>query len=294
MGYTDRTDEITREYFNSMLVVPKYLDSDIADTKIELFGETFETPVMTAALSHLKSCDNAMVEFALGAKKSGALHFVGMGEDSELEKIIDTGAKTVKIIKPHADDAEIFRRIEHARAHGVFALGMDIDHSISGNGGYDNVLGLPMKTKSLKQLASFVEASKDTPFIVKGVLSVEDAKKCAEAGAAAIIVSHHHGIMPTMVPPLMMLPEIVDAVGKKMKIFVDCGFECGMDVYKALALGADAVGVGRFLMDPLKDGSEGVRKAIDNITGELKCVMARTGAKNLSEINDSQIRYRSF
>ena len=288
------TDAITREYFNSILITPKYLDCELADTSFELFGEKFDTPIMTAALSHLKSCEDGMVEFGKGAKEANAVHFVGMGEDEELERIIATGAKSVKIIKPHESDAEVFRRIEHAKAHGAFAVGMDIDHAVSGNGGYDNVLGLPMATKSKEQLKAFIEASGDTPFVVKGVLSTADAEKCVEAGAKAIIVSHHHGIMDTMVPPLMVLPEIVKAVDGQLKVFVDCGFETGLDVFKALALGADAVGVGRALMDPLKEGGKGVAKRIIEMNNELKCVMARTGARTLKEIEPSVLRFRSF
>ena len=291
---TSKTDEITREYFNSILVTPRYLDSDLPDISIEMFGQTYKTPVMTAALSHLhKICDNAMVEFAKGAYNAGAMHFYGMGEDDELVDVIKTGAKTVKIIKPHADDNEVFRRIEHACKSGAVAVGMDIDHAFSWNGEYDNVLGLPMRPKTTAKLKEFIEAS-TVPFIVKGVLSTEDAVKCVEAGASAILVSHHHGIMDSMVPPLMMLPEIVKAVDGRAKIIVDCCFESGMDVFKALALGADAVGIGRNLMDPLKDGAKGVSERIEAINRELMTVMARTGAKSIKDIDPSVLRFRNF
>lgn len=291
---TSKTDEITREYFNSMLITPRYLDGDLPDISIEMFGKKYNTPVMTAALSHLHNiCDNGMVEFAKGAKESGALHFVGMGEDAELEAIIASGADTVKIIKPHMDDAEVFRKIEHAVNNGAVAVGMDIDHAISHNGEYDNVFGLPMRPKTTAKLSEYVKASK-VPFIVKGVLSAADAEKSVEAGAAAILVSHHHGIMDCMVPPLMILPEIVKAVDGKAKIIVDCGIESGMDVFKALALGADGVGIGRNLLDPLKEGHKGVASRIDEINRELKTVMARTGAKSITEIDPSVIRYRNF
>lgn len=80
----------------------------------------------------------------------------------------------------------------------------------------------------------------------------------------------------------------------RAKIIVDCGIECGMDVFKALALGANAVGVGRNLMDPLKEGAQGVANRIDAINRELITVMARTGAKSVAEIDPGVIRYRSF
>lgn len=291
---TSKTDEITREYLNSILISPRYLDGDLPDLSVSLFGRTYQTPIMTAALSHLHNvCDDGMVEFAKGAKEAGALHFVGMGEDSELERIIDTGADTVKIIKPHENDDEVFRRIRHAVSHGAVAVGMDIDHAISHAGQYDNVFGLPMRPKTTEQLREYVKAA-GVPFVVKGVLSAQDAEKAVEAGASAIIVSHHHGIMDCMVPPLMVLPEIVKAVDHQLTIFVDCGMENGMDVFKALALGADAVGVGRALMEPLKHGSRGVTEKIEQMNAELRTVMARTGARAIKEIDPSVLRFLNF
>ncbi len=289
MELTSNSDIITRQYFDSLLLESRYLDSVLPDTKMELFGHTFDTPVMTAALSHLdNTAKNGMVIYAEGAKKSNALHFVGMGSDEELERIIATGAKTVKIIKPHADNNEVLKKIEHAVSKGCFAVGMDIDHSFSGSGEYDNVLGLPMKSKTTEELKGFVEAAK-VPFIVKGVLSPIDAKKCLKAGAAAIIVSHHHGILPSSVPPLKMVPEILKAVGNKIPVFIDCGIESGLDVYKCLAMGATAVSVGRHLMPLLKKGSDAVSERINQMNAELKGIMAKTGIKDLKSMDPTVI-----
>ncbi|MBQ8624135.1 MAG: alpha-hydroxy-acid oxidizing protein [Oscillospiraceae bacterium] len=290
---THDSNRITREYFDSLLLEARYIDSDLPDLSFELFGETFNTPIMTAALSHLhKICDNAMVEIAKGASDAGAVHWVGMGEYDEM-KAIFASAKTVRIIKPHANNDDVLWRIEHAVNNGAFAVGMDIDHAFSWDGNYDNVLGLPMKPKSFDEIKMFVKAAK-VPFIIKGVLSVKDAVKCAEAGVKGIVVSHHHGIMNYAVPPLMVLPDIKKAVGDSMKIFADCGFESGMDVYKAMALGADAVCVGRNLMGPLTEGAKGVTRRINELNNELKATMARTGVKSLKEFDPSIIHYRNF
>jgi len=295
MEYTADSNQITRDYFDSILIETRYIDAVIPSTRVTLFGQEFETPIMTAALSHLHQiCDNAMAQFGQGAKDAGAMHFVGMGEDDELEAILATGALTAKIIKPHEKDEVVFHKIQHAIDHGAFAVGMDIDHAFNGNGGYDVVCGLPMESKSLDQLKSFVAAAGQVPFIVKGVLSVQDALKCVEAGVKGIIVSHHHGIMPYSVPPLMVLPEIVKAVDGRMQIIVDCGIESGVDAYKALALGADAVCVGRDLMGPLKEGSRGVTDRIKALTEELQAIMARTGARCVEDIDASALHFRAF
>ena len=284
---------ITREYLDSILVETRYIDSTLPNMEKKLLGRTYSMPVATAALSHLHGvCGNGMVEYALGAKKADALCFIGMGEDSDMEAMGATGADIVRIIKPHEDNNIIFHKIENAIANHAVAVGMDIDHAYSGNGTYDNVYGLPMKSKSLAEMKEFVAAS-SVPFVVKGVLSVSDAVKCVEAGAAGIVVSHHHGIMPSSVPPLMILPEIVKEVGNELDIFVDCGFESGMDVFKALALGADAVCIGRNLMEALKGGSDAVSDRLNQINNELKSIIARTGASSLEEIDSSVLRFRN-
>lgn len=294
MEYSSNSDKITREYFNSLLLETRYLDSGIPSTRMELFGETFDTPIMTAALSHLgNTADDGMNIYAKGAALSNAVHWVGMGEDEELEQIVATGARTIKIIKPHEDNKEVFRKIEHAVNAGCFAVGMDIDHSFNANGGYDNVLGLPMKAKSTEELADFVQAA-GIPFIVKGVQSPMDAVKCLKAGCAGIVVSHHHNMMDFSVPPLFVLPEILKAVSNQIPVFVDCGIESGMDAYKALALGATAVSVGRHLMPLLKNGPEAVSQRINQMTEELAGVMARTGVKTLSDMDPTVIHKRDF
>lgn len=287
------SNEITRQYFDSLLVEMRHIDSVIPSTKLELYGETFDTPVMMAALSHLNNVhENGMVEMARGAHAANAVNWAGMGDEAELEAIVETGARTIKIIKPYADNEYILRRIEHAERCGVLAVGMDVDHSFAGNGQYDNIHGLQMASKSLDEIKQFVKATK-LPFIIKGVLSEQDAYKCLDAGVRGIVVSHHSGIMNYAVPPLMILPKIVKVIDKRIPIFVDCGVASGMDVFKALALGASAVSVGRAIMDSLRvDGAEGVKNKVIKMTEELAGVMAKTCSPDIGRIDSSVIWYK--
>lgn len=284
------SNEITREAFDRILIKTRYIDSELPDTSFRLWGHTFSTPIATAALSHLNGChEKGTRELALGAKEANALNFMGMESyDGELADVISSGAATIRFIKPHADDKEVLKRIGQAKELGVFALGMDIDHAYNGSGGYDVVEGLPMRPKSAVQLRSYIEAAGSIPFVIKGVLSADDAEKCLAIGAAGIVVSHHHGIMPYSVPPIAVLPEILNVIDGKIPVFVDCGIESGADAYKALALGADAVCVGRDLMGPLKEnGAAGVAQRIRQLTGELAAIMARTGFHTLDELDSS-------
>lgn len=285
------SNQITRQYFDSLLIEMRHFDSVLPAMGLELFGESFATPVMTAALSHLNgSRPDGMAEMAKGAYAANAVMWTGMGDEAELEAITATGARTVKIIKPHADNNVIYKKLEHAEKCGVLAVGMDIDHAFDGSGQYDSVFGLPMSGKTIDEIKGFVKATK-LPFIIKGVLSTEDTYKCMEAGVKGIVVSHHHGIMDYAVPPLMILPEIVKVTGNSIPVFVDCGVMNGYDVFKALALGATAVSVGRALMTPLaEEGSAGVEKKLKAITRELAGVMARTCSADIRHIDPTVIR----
>ena len=297
MEKTDKADarpgdsnRITREYLDSLLVETRLVDSVLPCTELELYGHTFSTPVMMAALSHLDSCwPNGMVEMARGAAAANAVMWAGMGEEAELEAITATGAKTIKIVKPYADEALIFRKLRHAEACGALAVGMDIDHAFGRGGAFDTVLGYPMEAKSLEQLQCYCAAT-SLPFVVKGVLSVQDARRCLAAGAGGIVVSHHHGIQDYAVPPLRVLPDILKEVNGRIPVFVDCGISSGMDVFKAMALGASAVSVGRKMMEYLHvSGAAGVEQAIHEMTGELATAMARTGTRTLFSFDPSVI-----
>jgi isopentenyl diphosphate isomerase/L-lactate dehydrogenase-like FMN-dependent dehydrogenase len=170
---------------------------------------------------------------------------------------------------------------------GAFGVGMDIDH-IFGPFGYDVVVGEEMAAQTADMLHSYVEST-NLPFVVKGVLSVEDALKCAQIGAKGIIVSHHHGRLPYAVPPMMVLPEIVEALdGSDVTIMVDCGIASGSDVFKALALGADAAAVGRSMLPSLeKEGVDGVQNFLSEIQSELRFIMSCTGFEHVEDVDDS-------
>lgn len=298
MDYTRLSDAnvITQKYMDSLLIEARYIDSVVADIDIEFFGDTFSMPVMTPAFSHLGNYagreNNGLEEYSLAAKECNILNFCGMMENDQFKRIADTGAKTIRIVKPYADNGKVKDQMQYAESVGAFGVGIDIDH-IFGNEGYDIVVGEKMSFQTADMLRSYAEMVK-IPFVIKGVLSVSDAVKCAEIGAKAIIVSHHHGRIPYAVPPMMVLPEIRKALaGRDVKIIVDCGIASGADVFKALALGADAAAVGRSMLPSLeKDGVKGVCSFIKRVGDELRYLMSCTGYTKVSDIDDSVIHYQ--
>lgn len=278
--------KIARMYMDSLLVESRIVGAERPDTAFRFLGETFETPVMTAALSHID-----LAGMAEGAKQAGAPVSIGMGPNEELGAVLATGAKVMKIIKPYADPKEILSRIEYAEANGAMAVGMDVEHAVNVEDAEDSVVvGLQMKQPTLAELESYIKATK-LPFFIKGALSVQDALRCRDLGAAGLVLSHHNGLMRYAVPPVMILPELRRAVGKDLILIADGGIESGFDAFKALARGADAVTVGKALMAPLKEkGPEGVREILRRFTGQLQAMMIRTGTKDLKHMDPSVIR----
>ena len=149
----------------------------------------------------------------------------------------------------------------------------------------------PAGSKTVDELKEIVKLMNGKPFILKGIMTVNGAKKALEAGASGIVVSNHGGRVLDQCPATAeVLPAIVDAVGGKMTILVDGGIRTGMDVFKALALGADAVLIGRpFVNMVYGGGAEGVQVYVDKLKAELADTMAMCGAHKLSDIKRSML-----
>ena len=278
---------LNRRYLDHLLVEGRIVGSVHPDTTARYFGQTFNTPVITAALSHLKP---GMTAFAEGAKAADALCCIGMGSCEELQQVLATGAKVIKIVKPYADPDEILTRLACAEQYGALAVGMDVEHAVNIRDDRDSVVvGMQMKLPTLEELKRYVSATR-LPFIVKGALSAKDALTCKALGCAGVVLSHHNGLMRWAVPPAMMVKEIRAAVGQDFLIIVDGGIQDGFDAFKVLALGADAVSVGRPLIGPLEQGGpEAMAGVIREMTDELRAMMVRTCSMDLKHIDPAVI-----
>ena len=285
---------LARGYLDSLTVEMRMIDAIEADLTKTLFNETFSSPIMTPAFSHLnkvgKGGHKPMNDYALAAKELNLLNWVGMEPDEEIAEILELYPKTIRIIKPFMDKQMILDQIDFAKEHGALGVGIDIDHVFGKDGNYDIVDGIPLGPVTMEDLRTYVSRAKPLPFIAKGVLSTLDATKCVEAGCSGIFVSHHHGRIPFGIPPIAILPDIRQAIQDKALIFVDCSIETGYDAFKALALGADAVAVGRGILPPLlKDGTPGVITKIQAMNKELKELMGYTCTKDTSSFDPSTI-----
>ena len=224
---------------------------------------------------------------------NGIAAFTGDGTNPDVmtmatKAIGAAGGCGVPTIKPWNIDT-VKAKMEQAKASGCFAVAMDVD--AAGLPFLKNMTP-PAGSKSVAELAEIVKLA-ERPFIVKGVMTVKGALKAKEAGAAAIVVSNHGGRVLDQCPATAeVLPEIAEALkGSGVKILVDGGIRSGVDVFKALALGADAVLICRpFVTAVYGGGEEGVKCYIDKIAAELADTMQMCGAHSLAEITRDMVR----
>ena len=270
-----------------------------ADTSFEIFGRTYKAPIFAAPIGAMKlhygdkyddlEYNNILVPACADA---GIAAFTGDGVNAAVmqgatEAIRAKDGKGIPTVKPW-DVNTLQEKLELIKASGSFAVAMDID--VAGLPFLKN-LTPPAGSKTTEELAEIVKAA-GVPFILKGIMTVKGALKAKEAGASAIVVSNHGGRVLDQCPATAeVLEEIVQAVGKDMKIFVDGGLRSGVDIFKALALGADAVLIGRpYVTAVYGGGAEGVATYTEKLTTELADTMTMCGAHNLSEISREMVR----
>lgn len=270
------------------------------DLRLELFGRSFRYPFFAGPVGavnlHYSDAytDLTYNEVLVRACAEGGIAaFTGDGTDPNVMAMATRaiGAADgcgVPTVKPWNLDT-IRAKMEQAHASGCFAVAMDVD--AAGLPFLKN-MDPPAGSKTVEELRQIIELA-GRPFIVKGVMTVRGALKAREAGAAAIVVSNHGGRVLDQCPATAeVLPEIAAALkGSGVKVMVDGGIRTGTDVFKALALGADAVLIARpFVAAVYGGGAEGVRLYIDKLAGELADTMQMCGAHSLAEITPDMVR----
>jgi isopentenyl diphosphate isomerase/L-lactate dehydrogenase-like FMN-dependent dehydrogenase len=146
-------------------------------------------------------------------------------------------------------------------------------------------MGRPVSPKPLEKLREIITKA-GTKFIIKGVMTIEDAQLAQQAGAHAIVVSNHGGRVLDHTPGTAdVLPKIAQEMKGKLQIIVDGGIRAGADVLKMLALGADAVMIGRpFSIAAVGGLTDGVAKYIETLRTELMQAMVMTGTRSLRQL----------
>ena len=270
------------------------------DTHIELFGKSFKYPFFAGPVGavnlHYSEAYTDMTYndvLVRACAENGIAAFTGDGTNPTVMEMATKaiGAANgcgVPTIKPWNMET-VKEKLDLVKTADPFAIAMDID--AAGLPFLQNMTP-PAGSKTvdeLKQIVSWAEK----PFILKGIMTVAGAKKALEAGASAIVVSNHGGRVLDQCPATAeVLPEIAAALkGTGVKILVDGGIRTGVDVFKALALGADGVLICRpFVTAVYGGGEEGVKCYIDKLAGELADTMQMCGAHSLAEITPDMVR----
>ena len=269
------------------------------DTSWTMLGHTIKLPVFAGPVGAVqlhygtKYDDLAYNDILVPAcRDAGILAFTGDGTNPAVMEAAcrAIGANEgfgVPTVKPW-DAATVAHKMELVRQSGAFAAAMDID--AAGLPFLKN-LDPPAGSKTVEQLSEIIRDS-GVPFIVKGVMTVKGAEKAVQAGATGIVVSNHGGRVLDGTPATAeVLPEIAKAVKGRALILVDGGIRTGLDVFRALALGADAVLIARpFVTAVYGAGAEGVKAYVDQLTAELADTMAMCGAKTLADITPDMVR----
>lgn len=267
-------------------------------TSVELFGVKLSTPIFAAPITGStynmggKVTEEEYVNSIInGCKMAGTIGMSGDGADPNMysaglfaiEKADGLG---IPFIKPRSQE-EISKRIRAAEEVRAKAIGIDID----GAGLVTMALkGQPVGPKTIDELKEIISSTK-LPFILKGIMTVEEAEMAVEIGAAAIVVSNHGGrVLDYTLGAADILGDITKKVGNKITILADGGVRTGSDVLKLLALGAHGVLVGRpMIIGAFGGGAEGVKFLLDKMTNELKQTMILTGCQTIADINSDAI-----
>lgn len=276
-------------------------DIDEPDTETDLFGYNLRLPLIAGPVGAVNlhygdkyNDEEYNLKLIKACHDAGIVAMTGDGTDEDVmrsacEVIKSFGGQGIPTVKPWDIDT-LKNKLGLIKDSGSRAFAMDIDAA-----------GLPFlkgrippaghKTvEDLREIASLGEK----PFIIKGIMTPKSAEKAVSAGAKAIVVSNHGGRVLDQCPATAeVMPEIVDAVGGKCKVLVDGGIRDGLDIFKALAVGADAVLMARPFVNAIYQGGEQAAiEMVAKFATELKDAMSMCGAKRIKDIDKSMIRIK--
>lgn len=264
------------------------------DTSTSILGMNLSMPVMAAPIGGIsfnmggKRTEEEYIKAIIdGSRQAGIIGCTGDGvppfiHESGLAAIAAAKGHGIPFIKPW-EDAELYEKLAKAKDSGATIVGMDIDAA-----GLITLrkMGRPVSPKSVDTLREII-AKTGVKFIIKGIMTPEDAALALQAGADAIVVSNHGGRVLDHTPGTAeVLPAIAEQMKGKLGIIVDGGIRAGADVLKMLALGADAVMIGRpFSIAAMGGLTEGVVAYSETLRTELMQAMVMTGTESVAKIS---------
>ena len=323
----DATLRANREGFKHIELRPRRLrDATKVDMRVDLFGTTYTSPIFLCPTGGEKSFfPEGELAVARAAKAHGALQVLSTMTSVPVEEVNKELGRPVwqQIYAPSTWEAcrQLLQRVQDA---GVSVIALTVDNTTGRNSEtflrtrpkdltscmtcHDGGAGPTLKERPMFNGINMTGVRAPNPamdwafadqmrkfwkgkFIIKGIDTREDTKMAIEHGIDGILVSNHGGrATETLRATIEALPEVVAEAGNRIPIFVDGGFRRGTDVFKALALGAKAVGIGRpFLWGLGAFGQAGVDRVVEIMQGELKLVMGNCGTRTVADITRAYI-----
>ena len=306
----------------------RLVDVSKADLKAEVFGTTWDMPIYVSAVGGQKAFHpEGELATARAAKAKKTVQMLSTQTSMPVEDVARTLGTPpwFQLYLPHSWE-ETEKLVKRAEAAGCPVLAWTIDflgglnpetalryiRLDTGNclschkttptlGGINPQVnqnkpmfsGLSGRINSPEATWTYVDRLKKMTtmkLVLKGIVTAEDATLAVEHGADGVIVSNHGGRVETGRGTIDILPEVVDAVGRRIPVLVDGGFRRGSDVYKALAIGARAVGIGRpYLYGLAAFGQEGVERVLDILGAELALAMRQCGTTSIAQITRASV-----
>jgi 4-hydroxymandelate oxidase len=323
----DATLRANREGFKHIQLRPRRMvDISHVSMRCDLFGTAWETPIFICPAGSQKAFHpDGELGTARAAKSRKALQILSTVTTTSVEDVAQALGRPPWYQLYPASRWEVTEKlVRRAEAAGCPALAVTVDRSTGRNTEteqryrkldtrqcslchstepgahnrrkpmFDGIDMTGVATNYPAMTWDFADRLKKLTgmkLLLKGILTHEDAKLCLEHGVDGIVVSNHGGRADeTGRSTIESLPEIVDAVGGRIPVLVDSGFRRGTDIFKALALGARGVGVGRpYLWGLGAFGQAGVERVLDILRAELELVMKQCGTRSLEEINRSYL-----
>ena len=294
-SFRANTEALAKIEFN-MSVLGDHFEPD---TSSSFLGIDLRFPVLSSSTAGAQNYNDALDETQFctsilkGSKEAGTIGLRGDTWFYTLENHPSLNAMKactgfgIPIFKPRSQDV-LKQLIEKAEEYGCKAVGVDLD------GCGSTIMarqGMPVFRKNVRDIEELVRFS-SLPFIAKGIMMPEEAQKCVDAGVSVIAVSNHGGRVLDSTPGVAtVLPLIRKKLGKSVTITADGGVRTGYDVLKMLALGADAVLLGRdIIRAAVGAGTLGVKLHLEHVHQTLIKAMFMTGTKNI-KMADSRILF---
>jgi 4-hydroxymandelate oxidase len=323
----NRTLRANRDGFKHLELRPRRLrDATKVDMHVDLFGTTYDSPIFTCPIGSVNQfLPEGVLAVARACKARGTVQVLAMGTSTPVEEANKTLGRPVwqQLYAPTSWDVceKILKRIATAGCT-VLALTVDVGvgrnlepylrsrpkdltqcaacHQgeprtpVSARRIFDGIDMTGVRTSNPSTDWSFVDRIRQSwkgKFIIKGIETREDAQLCLNHGIDGIIVSNHGGrSTETGRATIEALPEVVAQVDNRIPVFIDGGFRRGTDIFKALALGAKAVGIGRPMMWGLGSfGQAGVDRVLEILQGELRLVMGECGTTTVADITRAYV-----